>query len=145
MSVEGCASAQHCIVELNIKASCCKPVLVTLLTSQRHAAPANCFLSLTPMVHASDTRMSQNMKSCQSVCTSMRLQQFDAGAVVLWQAGAITGFIAAFVEGPIDFYKSQIQVQIIRSRADPNYKRSYAGSHAFCTLTFLHTCCIMPE
>lgn len=39
------------------------------------------------------------------------------------QAGGATGLIAAFVEGPIDFYKSQIQVQIIRSRADPNYKR----------------------
>ncbi|KAL3136974.1 hypothetical protein ABBQ32_006573 [Trebouxia sp. C0010 RCD-2024] len=41
------------------------------------------------------------------------------------QAGAATGFIAAFVEGPIDFYKSQIQVQIIRSRADANYKPAY--------------------
>ena len=75
----------------------------------------------------------------------MGVQQFDAGAVVLRQAGAITGFIAAFVEGPIDFYKSQIQVQIIRSRADPNYKRSYASSHAFWTLTVLHTCCTVPE
>lgn len=27
-----------------------------------------------------------------------------------YKAGAITGFIAAFTEGPIDFYKSQIQV-----------------------------------
>ena len=39
------------------------------------------------------------------------------------QAGAITGFVSAFAEGPIDFFKSQIQVQIIRSRSDPNYKR----------------------
>lgn len=39
------------------------------------------------------------------------------------QAGAITGFVSAFVEGPIDFFKSQIQVQIIRAKADPNYKR----------------------
>ena len=31
--------------------------------------------------------------------------------------------MSAFVEGPIDFFKSQIQVQIIRSRSDPNYKR----------------------
>ena len=53
------------------------------------------------------------------------------------QAGAATGLIAAFVEGPIDFYKSQIQVQIIRSRADPNYKResiccdtAYSNAHA---------------
>lgn len=42
-----------------------------------------------------------------------------------YKAGAVTGTIAAFVEGPIDFYKSQIQVQIIRSRADPNYKPAY--------------------
>lgn len=42
-----------------------------------------------------------------------------------YKAGAITGFIAAFTEGPIDFYKSQIQVQIIRSKADPNYKPPY--------------------
>lgn len=33
------------------------------------------------------------------------------------------GFVAAFTEGPIDFYKSQMQVQIIRSKIDPNYKR----------------------
>lgn len=39
------------------------------------------------------------------------------------QAGALTGFAASFFEGPIDFYKSQIQVQIIRSKSDPNYKR----------------------
>ena len=37
----------------------------------------------------------------------------------------MTGFLAAFTEGPIDFYKSQIQVQIIRSKADPNYKRKH--------------------
>ena len=42
---------------------------------------------------------------------------------MILQAGAITGFVSAFVEGPIDFFKSQIQVQIIRSRSDPNYKR----------------------
>lgn len=35
----------------------------------------------------------------------------------------MTGFVAAFTEGPIDFYKSQLQVQIIRSKQDPNYKR----------------------
>lgn len=35
----------------------------------------------------------------------------------------LAGFVAAFTEGPIDFYKSQIQVQIIRSKTDPNYKR----------------------
>lgn len=40
------------------------------------------------------------------------------------QAGAITGFVSAFAEGPIDFFKSQIQVQIIRSKSDPNYKRT---------------------
>lgn len=39
------------------------------------------------------------------------------------QAGAATGFVAAFTEAPIDFYKSQIQVQVIRSQSDPNYKR----------------------
>ena len=41
----------------------------------------------------------------------------------LVKAGMMTGFAAAFIESPIDFYKSQIQVQIIRSKADPNYKR----------------------
>ncbi len=39
------------------------------------------------------------------------------------QAGAITGFVSAFAEGPIDFFKSQIQVQIIRAKGDINYKR----------------------
>ena len=43
---------------------------------------------------------------------------------VLCQAGAITGFLAAFTEGPIDFYKSQAQYQIIRSKSDPKYKRA---------------------
>ncbi|CAK0772247.1 hypothetical protein CVIRNUC_003943 [Coccomyxa viridis] len=42
-----------------------------------------------------------------------------------YKAGAITGFVSAFVEGPIDFFKSQIQVQIIRSRSDPNYKPAF--------------------
>lgn len=43
--------------------------------------------------------------------------------IYLWsQAGAITGGIAALTESPIDFYKSQIQVQIIRTQSDPNYK-----------------------
>lgn len=42
-----------------------------------------------------------------------------------YKAGAITGFIAAFTEGPIDFYKSQIQVQIIRAKCDPAYKPPY--------------------
>ena len=36
-----------------------------------------------------------------------------------------TGFVAAFTEGPIDFYKSQIQVQIIRAKQIPDYKREY--------------------
>jgi solute carrier family 25 carnitine/acylcarnitine transporter 20/29 len=44
-----------------------------------------------------------------------------------YKAGAITGFIAAFTEGPIDFYKSQIQVQIIKSKVDPAYTREWRG------------------
>ncbi|KAK9863589.1 hypothetical protein WJX84_011011 [Apatococcus fuscideae] len=43
----------------------------------------------------------------------------------LYKAGAITGFIAAFTEAPIDFYKSQLQVQVIRSQSDPSYKPKY--------------------
>ncbi len=43
-----------------------------------------------------------------------------------YKAGAMTGFVAAFTEGPIDFYKSQLQVQIIKSKMDPNYKRELA-------------------
>ena len=42
-----------------------------------------------------------------------------------YKAGAMTGFVAAFTEGPIDFYKSQIQVQIIRSKTNPDYKAPY--------------------
>lgn len=44
-----------------------------------------------------------------------------------FKAGFITGAAAAFTEAPIDFYKSQIQVQIIRSKADPNYKPPYTS------------------
>jgi solute carrier family 25 carnitine/acylcarnitine transporter 20/29 len=29
-----------------------------------------------------------------------------------YKAGAMTGFVAAFTEGPIDFYKSQLQVRL---------------------------------
>ena len=54
---------------------------------------------------------------------AVRMAMTCHGPSMCMQAGAATGTIAAFVEGPIDFYKSQIQVQIIRSRADPNYKR----------------------
>lgn len=42
-----------------------------------------------------------------------------------FKAGFMTGAVAAFTEAPIDFYKSQIQVQIIRSKSDPNYKPPY--------------------
>lgn len=42
-----------------------------------------------------------------------------------YKAGLITGFVAAFTEGPIDFYKSQMQVQIINQKRDPNYKAPY--------------------
>lgn len=44
-----------------------------------------------------------------------------------YKAGMITGFAAAFTEGPIDFYKSQLQVQIIKAKADPNYKPPYTS------------------
>eukprot|EP01025_Chloroclados_australasicus_P024118 TRINITY_DN2428_c0_g1_i5.p1 TRINITY_DN2428_c0_g1~~TRINITY_DN2428_c0_g1_i5.p1 ORF type:complete len:378 (-),score=16.30 TRINITY_DN2428_c0_g1_i5:430-1419(-) len=37
-------------------------------------------------------------------------------------AGCLTGFAVSFTEGPIDFYKSQVQMQIIRQKMDPNYK-----------------------
>jgi len=46
-------------------------------------------------------------------------------AADFYKAGAITGFVAAFSEGPIDFYKSQIQVQIVRAKTDPAYKPPY--------------------
>lgn len=45
-----------------------------------------------------------------------------------YKAGFITGFVAAFTEGPIDFYKSQVQYQIIKSKADPAYKRTEGGT-----------------
>lgn len=45
-----------------------------------------------------------------------------------YKAGMMTGFVAAFSEGPIDFYKSQIQVQIIRSKQNPDYVRESSGS-----------------
>ena len=44
-----------------------------------------------------------------------------------FQAGAMTGFVAAFAEAPIDFYKSQMQVQVVRSRSDPAYKAPYSS------------------
>lgn len=46
----------------------------------------------------------------------------------------MTGFVAAFTEGPIDFYKSQIQVQIIRSTQNPEYKGEWLLDWAQCEL-----------
>ena len=56
----------------------------------------------------------------------------DGGAKALtpaqyFQAGAMTGFVAAFAEAPIDFYKSQMQVQVVRSRSDPTYTPPYSS------------------
>eukprot|EP00798_Chlamydomonas_sp_ICE-L_P010018 gene10018-7905_t len=49
--------------------------------------------------------------------TSRTLQPID-----FYKAGAMTGFVAAFTEGPIDFYKSQVQ-----SKMNPEYKAPYTG------------------
>ncbi|KAI8476308.1 MAG: mitochondrial carrier domain-containing protein [Monoraphidium minutum] len=49
----------------------------------------------------------------------------ELAAADFYKAGAMTGFVAAFTEGPIDFYKSQIQVQIIRSKSTPGYVPPY--------------------
>lgn len=38
------------------------------------------------------------------------------------QAGALTGIGASFAEGPIEFYKSQLQIQRIRQQTSPAYK-----------------------
>lgn len=54
--------------------------------------------------------------------TSRELQVVD-----FYKAGMMTGFVASFTEGPIDFYKSQLQVQIIRAKADPNYKPPFSS------------------
>jgi solute carrier family 25 (mitochondrial carnitine/acylcarnitine transporter), member 20/29 len=42
-------------------------------------------------------------------------------------AGAVTGAAIAFTESPIDFFKSQLQIQIIRSKMDPNYKPPFSS------------------
>ena len=41
-------------------------------------------------------------------------------------AGAVTGFVGAFTEGPIDFFKSQIQSLVIKQRQDPHYKAPFS-------------------
>lgn len=52
-----------------------------------------------------------------------------------YTAGAITGFTASFFEGPIDLFKSQVQVQIIRSKANPDYKGEPPNFPPLCDLT----------
>eukprot|EP00698_Gefionella_okellyi_P008929 TRINITY_DN2238_c0_g1_i2.p1 TRINITY_DN2238_c0_g1~~TRINITY_DN2238_c0_g1_i2.p1 ORF type:complete len:256 (-),score=32.67 TRINITY_DN2238_c0_g1_i2:257-1024(-) len=42
-------------------------------------------------------------------------------------AGCVTGAVASFTEGPIDFFKSQVQVQVIRQAANPGLPVEYAG------------------
>lgn len=44
-----------------------------------------------------------------------------------YKAGFMTGAAAAFAESPIDFYKSQIQVQMVRAKSDPAYKPPYTS------------------
>ncbi|KAK9807203.1 hypothetical protein WJX73_008197 [Symbiochloris irregularis] len=48
-------------------------------------------------------------------------------AADLYKAGAITGFTASFTEGPIDFYKSQVQYQIIKTQTDSAYKPAFTS------------------
>ena len=40
-------------------------------------------------------------------------------------AGAFTGVAVAFVETPMDLLKSQLQVQIIRAKGNPEYKAEF--------------------
>lgn len=40
-------------------------------------------------------------------------------------AGAITGVSVTFVETPMDLFKSQLQVQIIRAKDNPEYKPKF--------------------
>lgn len=40
-------------------------------------------------------------------------------------AGLITGLCVSFIEGPIDFFKSQLQVQFIKEKVIPGYKSPY--------------------
>lgn len=47
-----------------------------------------------------------------------------------YKAGFVTGAAAAFTESPIDFYKSQIQVQMVRAKADPSYKGEFKRAGA---------------
>ncbi|EIE24179.1 mitochondrial carrier [Coccomyxa subellipsoidea C-169] len=55
-----------------------------------------------------------------------------------YKAGAITGFVSAFAEGPIDFFKSQIQVQIIRAKGDINYKPAFTSVSGCVRSVFRH-------
>jgi len=41
------------------------------------------------------------------------------------RAGALAWFAGTFFESPIDLYKSQWQCQLIKAKADPNYKSPY--------------------
>jgi solute carrier family 25 carnitine/acylcarnitine transporter 20/29 len=49
-------------------------------------------------------------------------------ALDFYKAGAMTGFVAAFSEGPIDFYKSQIQARA-RARARPAARPGVGRGH----------------
>lgn len=42
-------------------------------------------------------------------------------------AGAITGVAVTFVETPMDLFKSQLQVQIIRAKDNPEYKAQFTS------------------
>jgi hypothetical protein len=41
------------------------------------------------------------------------------------QAGSLAWAFASLAEGPIDFYKSQMQKQLVMSKVDPSYKPEF--------------------
>ena len=41
-------------------------------------------------------------------------------------AGAVTGMAVTFVETPMDLFKSQLQVQIVRAKDNPEYKAQFS-------------------
>ena len=63
----------------------------------------------------------------QSVALLERRPGAPPAARDYFVAGAMTGAVAALAESPVDFFKSQMQVQIVRARSQAGYQPEFKG------------------
>ena len=136
-----CFSGRRCLEPLVRQSGGCPPTRMAQQgrsqprTSTRYVASL-CLLPSKCLAYMQAVTASQFGSTRKVALGARALIMLQADGMPLsgyMQAGAITGFVSAFVEGPIDFFKSQIQVQIIRAKSNPDYKRTRHSLYIFPT------------